>query len=109
MIGLKAAAGDRAGAWAAALALDGKAFDQAGETTRETVGTGVASPRLRRRPGPRRREGLPGDGAARVLRGSGQRRLRPGALVAHRLRPELQAAEGLRLSFVTCVHSRCPY
>ena len=49
---------------------------------------------------PRRRQGLPGDGAARVLRGSGQRRLRPGAVVADRLRAELQAAQGLRLSFV---------
>ena len=30
LVALKAAAGDRAGAWADALALDGKAFDQAG-------------------------------------------------------------------------------
>ena len=52
----------------------------------------------------------PGDGAARVLRGSGQRRLRPGALVACRLRPELQSGPRrawLSFCLCACVHSRC--
>ena len=144
MIGLKAAAFDRAGAWDAALALDGKAFDQAGGdghsranllywiATRDpglermatpvpTVSR-VVSPAPVASPVPDCVDG-PGRAAAKarpataphVLRGSGQRRLRPGALVACRLRAELQAAQGLstefrrvtsiRTSFIVRVHA----